>query len=376
MAEESQTIVIDNGSHMMKAGYGGDEAPRSVFRSIIGRSKYVSIVGAPLNRNLFIGDDAWDKAEILNINYPIKHGVVTNWDDMEKIWSFTFQKELRVDPTQHPVVVIEPVKNPKSNREKMAQIMFETFNVPSFYVSIQSIVSIYSFGRDTGIVCNIGDGVSEFYPICKGFSLSHAVIRNDFAGDDVNNWLQELLREHGHNFTTTEEKKIVRDIKEKHSYAALDYESELQKAKNTTDCEVQYTLPNGQSIVISDERFRCSELLFKPNMNGFELDGIHKCIFNSIMKCDIGARKHLYSSILLCGGSSMINGLPERIYKEITNLAPPTNPIKILAPPERKNSAWIGGSILASLTQFQPMLISHDQYNANGVGIVHNKCFY
>ena len=370
MAEESQTIVIDNGSQMIKAGYGGEEVPRIVCPSNVGRPKYYRVVLGHEDKNVYIGDNAYENAEVLFLNYPIKHGVITNWDDMEILWRNIFERQLAIDTSQHPVIITEPAKNPKSNREKMAQILFESFNVPSLYVSVQGILSLYTFGRNTGIVCNIGDGVSEFYPIYEGIPIPQAAIRNDFAGDDVTNWLQELLREHGHNFTTTAEKVIVRDIKEKHSYTPLDYESELQKAKNTADCEVQYTLPDGNIITISDERFRCSELLFQPNMNGFELDGIHQNILNSIKRCKTNFHKDLYSNILLCGGASMTEGLPYRLEKEIVNSVPQAVNVRIAAPPERKYSTWIGGSIFSQCITSEKY-ISRSEYDEIGKAIVH-----
>ena len=181
-------------------------------------------------------------------------------------------------------------------------------------------------------------------------------------------------------FTPLEKCQILtereyRDMKEKYAYVAYDYNAEMNKAKNSSECDVSYTLPDGNVITIADERFRCPELLFKPHMNGFEFDGIDKTLFDSVMKCDIDVRKDLYANIVLSGGTTMFNGLPERIEKEITTLAPPTMKVKVVAPPERKYAVWIGGSILASLATFPQMVITHEEYNDAGPGIVHRKCF-
>ena len=171
MAEEVSTLVIDNGSGMCKAGFAGDEAPRSVFPSIVGRPKYRQEIVGGTNKDAFVGDEASAKAGVLILKYPIEHGIVTNWDDMEKIWHHTFYNELRVDPTEHPVLLTEVPLNPNANREKMTSAMFDTFNVPSFYVGIQAVFSLYSTGRTTGLVFDAGDGVSQFAPIYEGYIL-------------------------------------------------------------------------------------------------------------------------------------------------------------------------------------------------------------
>ena len=172
--------------------------------------------------------------------------------------------------------------NPRKNSEKMIQVMFETFNVPTFYLSNQCFLSLYSSGKTTGVICEVGDGVTQIMPIYNNKYVQGSAARLDIGGRDISEYLQILLSEHGYYFTTSEEFELIQNLKEKLGYVALDYDAEIHKANTTYDIDANCSFPDGTTITVISQRFRCAELLFKPNFNGFEFKGIHEKIIESI----------------------------------------------------------------------------------------------
>jgi len=240
-------------------------------------------------------------------------------------------------------------------------------------------LSLYASGRTSGVVLDVGDGVSHSVPIFEGFAIPNAIMRMDLAGRDVTEHLQLLLKKTGYDFHTSAEKEVVREIKEAACYIAYDPQKEEEILESDTNrgkpLQLTYKLPDGNIIEIGPERYRAPEILFHPELIGEEYLGIQHILINSIGRCDLDLRKSLYSSILLSGGSTLFRGFGERVLNEVRILAPKDMKIKISAPQERHISTWVGGSILASLPTFQKMWVSHEEYDEEGASIIHKKTF-
>ncbi|XP_078066344.1 uncharacterized protein LOC144492181 isoform X2 [Mustelus asterias] len=306
-------VIIDNGSGFCKSGLVGDSLPTSVIPSIVGTFKVKGNTREASHTEIYFGKKALAKRGSGCLKYPIERGRVISWELLEKLWKHVYTSELHIKSKDRPVLMTAAPLTSFFNREKMAEIMFECFNVPAMYVAIPATLALYASGRTRGIVLDSGFGLTDAVPIYEGYYLPDAVKRLKLAGNDITENMRRLLIESGHIFTTS-------------------------------------TI-------------------------GLEEPGIHKLICDSILKCDRSLRKDLFRNILLSGGSTLFPGLEERLLKEIKFQVPSGLPIKVIAPPNRNNSVWMGASILTSLTAFKDMWVTSNDYRDYGPAIINKRCF-
>ncbi len=310
------SIILDNGSGFIKAGFEGEDHPRTTFPSAIG-TRRISITN-PLrceewNRTddhmkiSYVGDEAQSMRGVLSLKYPIQHGVVTNWNDMETIWRHTFSRALRVDTAEYPVLMTEKPSNSTLNKEKMIQVMFESFRVPSMSIVIESVLSLFASGRTTGIVLDWGHGVCTSVPILEGSIQRHAVLESNLCGDTMTEYMIQMLVNKEYFFSSSSEREIARELKEDVCYVALEFEEEMKKAHEDEACvQRPYQLPDGNVINIGCERFQCPEILFQPHLIGMDRLGVHEMIAHSIDSTGIEFKRLLYDNIVLSGGATMV----------------------------------------------------------------------
>lgn len=374
----NQPVVIDNGSGTIKAGFAGDEEPKCIIPNYVGRPKYIRVMAGGLEGDTFIGRSAQQHRGLLSIKYPMEHGTVVDWNDMELIWRYIYSKEqLQTFSEEHPVLITESPVNPRRNRERTAEILFESFNVPALFISMQAVLSLYASGRTTGVVLDSGDGITQAVPIYEGFAIPLSIVRTDVAGRDITKFLKFLIRKEGLTLNTTAEFEVVKELKEQACYIATNSMKTSDDLNSAGDPErMSYTLPDGRTIDIgTSSRIKAPEVLFRPDLIGSESEGIHEVLVNSIAKSDLGLRKTFLENIVLSGGSTLFKGFGERLLSEVRKAVPRNSHIKIFSSPKRLYSTWTGGSILANLGSFKRMWVSKREYEEEGQRAIHKKTF-
>lgn len=334
-------------------------------------------------KDIMVGDEAAAARQNLEISYPMSNGIVRNWEDMQHLYDYTFgESKMNLDCPNTKILLTEPPMNPRKNRERMIELIFERYQFAGASVAIQAVLTLYAQGLMTGVVVDSGDGVTHICPVYDGFSLPHLTRRLDIAGRDITDYLIKLLLLRGYAFNATADFETVRQMKEKLCYVAYDVEQEQQLALETTVLVEKYTLPDGRIIKVGGERFSAPEALFQPHLVDVDGMGMAELLFNTIQSADMDTRPEFYKHMVLSGGSTMYPGLPSRLDREIRQLylehvlKGDTSRLanfkcRIEDPPRRKHMVFLGGAVLADIMRNSDRFwMTRQEYQESGLRVL------
>ncbi len=364
------TVVLDIGQFSSKIGLAGEDSPSQVFLTMVGKPKYQSVsVNYESKKSsedeIYVGDEI-QSIGLYKIFHPIEKGIIVDWTHFKIILDYIFYN-LRVDPTLVNILFAVHPLFPYKDLEKIFEVFLEQFQVMGFYPVLDSMLTLYSGGFQTGLIVEIGDSNTRIVPIYKGYKLEHAVRILDIGGRVLTRHMEHTLESIGWSVDSSIRRELVRVLKEKACFVSLDYKEDLKRSEQY---EKEYSLPDGSTISLNKERFIVPEILFKPTSQ-LEEDALHVAIMDVIEACDLDIRPDLLNNIFLSGGSSMFPNLKSRIYQELelelARRKKKSQIIRIIAPMERTFSVWIGGSILAMIPEFSQNWITRAKYFNEGI---------
>ncbi|NXX41328.1 ACTL9 protein, partial [Tricholaema leucomelas] len=361
-------VVIDLGSSSCRAGFSGEQEPRAEVSTLLGWPSTWPLGAGENKPEAFLGEEALPRPET-EVELMQK-GLITNWEAAGALCQHLFAQELQVAAEEHALLLTEPPLSPSGQRERMLELAFESLGCPAFFLAQQPVLSAYAHGRTSGLVVDVGYAASSAVPVHEGYSLGRATKRSTLAGSQLSWYLMKLLGGTGHVLSC----EVVEDIKHKCCYVASNFEAECQLPPG--NYTLDYALPDGQTISLGRERFQCPEMLFNPPPNwGISYVGIHQMAQRSLNQLPKEMKSVMYKNILLCGGSSLFEGLQSRFHRQLLQILLPNTEVKVAATSLGRHSAWTGGSILTSLMNFQTWWIRRDEYNEEGPRIVHQRCY-
>ena len=378
------TIVLDPGTSAVKVGLAAESLPSLVTPTVIGkrvaqRKRLILTKKADSDDDdelpaTTVGDDAVnamrERVGGVNLTWPMAHGVVKDWEAMEHLLNHSFS-ELDSDPEAAGVVLTAPPFNPRDCMERWATTLFESFQIPKLAVVPQGLCALYASGRVTGVVLDSGDGVTTVSPVYDSFPIAHATNRMNLGGGEVTAHLKRLLYERGYNFSNAVDELNLRQLKESLGHVSTDYSADLA----APDGELEsYELPDGSTVDVGKERFRCAELLFDPSLVHSEEKGMGDFVATAVQACGIDARKDLLSNVVLSGGNTLFDGFSKRLQQDVVAKFPGLfGSTMVVDAPDRKFNVWAGASVLATLDSFEDYFVTRDAFDEHGPSVVHGE---
>mmetsp|Transcript_5736 Transcript_5736/g.8469 ORF Transcript_5736/g.8469 Transcript_5736/m.8469 type:complete len:422 (+) Transcript_5736:2376-3641(+) len=406
MATSRPAAIIDNGTGYTKMGYAGNYQPNFIVPTIISTKNEKKAAKSGMNTKVadldfFIGNEAAQKRAGYDIDCPIRHGVIDNWDNMEKYWQRCIFQYMRFDPEEHYVMLTEPPLNSPENREYTAEVMFETFNVPGLYIAVQAVLALCAAklsgkGVDdqsvTGTVIDSGDGVTHVIPVVDGYVIGSCIKHIPLAGRDVTNFILQILRDRGEVIPPEDQLGVARIIKEKHCYVCKDLVAEF-KAYDMDDGKsgkkfrkynhVHKKTKKVYTVDVGYERFLGPEIFFTPEMFSEQFTTpLAEVVDSTILNCPIDTIRKLYKYITLSGGSTMFKNFAPRLQRDIRRKTEARDAkrqqmvsdgtvlkkmdVKVIKHKWQRFAVWFGGSMLASQPAFLGKFHTKKEYEEQG----------
>ncbi|CAG0887222.1 unnamed protein product [Cyprideis torosa] len=414
MAGRLPAVVIDCGTGYTKLGYAGNKEPNFIFPSAIavkesarvGDQQARRLVRGVEDLDFYIGDEAME-ATNYSVKYPVRHGIVEDWDLMERFWEQCIFKYLHAEPEDHFFLLTEPPLNPPENREYTAEIMFETFNVPGLNISVQAVLAMAASWTSrpkgvkslTGCVIDSGDGVTHVIPVADGYVIGSCIKHIPIAGRNITYFIQSLLREREPSIPPEQSLETAKTIKERYCYICPDiakefskYDSDPQKWIKTYE-GIHSVTRQPFTVDVGYERFLGPEIFFHPEFaNADYVTPISQVVDDVIQNCPIDVRRPLYSNIVLSGGSTMFKDFGRRLQRDIKRSVdhrlqvteklaggkhkPTPIEVTVISHSMQRFAVWFGGSMLAALPEFYDLCHTKADYEEYGPSIVrHNAAF-
>ncbi|XP_023696694.1 actin-like protein 6A isoform X2 [Paramormyrops kingsleyae] len=420
--DEVGALVFDIGSYSVRAGYAGEDCPKADFPTAIGMTLDREDGSTPMETD---GDQSkpggtiyhidtnqlWVPRDNMEVAFPLKNGIIDDWDGFQAILDHTYKMHFKSEPSLHPVLMSEAPWNSRAKREKLTELMFEHYNIPAFFLCKTAVLSSFANGRSTGLVLDSGATHTTAIPVHDGYVLQQGIVKSPLAGDFMSMQCRELFQElnveiippymiaskeavrEGTLPLWKKKERLPQVTRSWHNYMCntviQDFQASVLQVSDSPYDEqvaaqmptVHYELPNGYNCDFGAERLKIPEGLFDPSnakgLSGNTMLGVGHVVTTSVGMCDIDIRPGLYGSVIVTGGNTLIQGFTDRLNRELSQKTPPSMRLKLIAnntTVERRFSAWIGGSILASLGTFQQMWISKQEYEEGGKQCVDRKC--
>lgn len=414
MASRLPAVVIDNGTGYTKMGFAGNTNPQFIMPSCIAIKESAKVGDQAIRRlgkgvedlDFFIGDEALD-APSYSVKWPIRHGIIEDWDLMERFWEQVIFKYLRAEPEDHYFLLTEPPLNTPENREHMAEIMFESFNVPGLYIAVQAVLALAASWTSrqagertlTGTVVDSGDGVTHIIPVAEGYVIGSCIKHIPIAGRDITYFIQQLLREREAGIPPEQSLETAKAIKERFSYVCPDIVKEFNKYDTDPAKWIKrYDSVNSISkqpfaVDVGYERFLGPEIFFHPEFaNADFTTPISEVVDDVIQNCPIDARRGLYKNIVLSGGSTMFRDFGRRMMRDIKRVVdarlklseelsggrikPKPIEVQVVSHQMQRYAVWFGGSMLGCTPEFYQVCHTKADYDEYGPAICrHNPVF-